>query len=477
MVGEFTAYARELVIREETEIHKQPYKEVQGILDVVEPCSFVLQVNFPIRLDNGSIHMIRGWRAQHSTHRSPCKGGVRFSENVSVDEVKALAALMTYKCATVDVPFGGAKAGIRINPRNFSKNELERITRRFTMELAKKGFLGPGIDVPAPDMGTGPQEMAWIADHFSMTMGHLDLNANACVTGKPISQGGLNGRVEATGRGLFFAIENFINDKDYTSVCGLTPGFEGKRVIIQGFGNVGYHSANYLHRAGAIIIGIAEFDCNLYNPDGINPEELNTYKTENGGLQGFPGAYAYEGYLMEENCDILIPCAAEKYLHADNAQRIKAKIVVEGANGPTTPKAHKKLLERNILVIPDLYANAGGVTVSYFEWLKNLNHVSFGRLSFKYEAKSDLRILDSVETYLGKEFSIPTDKINREGIAGLATEKDIVHSALEFTMERSAKKIKEKAKLHNLGLDLRTACYISSMEKIYISYHEAGFVI
>ncbi|KOB73657.1 Glutamate dehydrogenase [Operophtera brumata] len=383
-------------------------KKVAGILKLMQPCDHILEIQFPLRRDSGDYEMILGYRAQHSSHRTPTKGGIRFSTDVTRDEVKALSALMTFKCACVDVPFGGAKAGIKINPKEYSEHELEKITRRFTLELAKKGFIGPGVDVPAPDMGTGEREMSWIADTYAKTVGFQDINAHACVTGKPINQ-------------------NFINEANYMSMIGTTPGWGGKTFIVQGFGNVGLHTCRYL----------------------------------NGSVVGFPGAKAYEGEnLLYEKCDILVPAAIEQ-------------IIAEAANGPTTPAADKILIERNILVIPDLYINAGGVTVSFFEWLKNLNHVSYGRLTFKYERESNHHLLESVQESLERRFGrvggripvTPSESFQKR-ISG-ASEKDIVHSGLDYTMERSARKF-------DLGLDLRTAAYANSIEKIFTTYADAG---
>ncbi|KAM6471465.1 glutamate dehydrogenase, mitochondrial-like isoform 2-T2 [Liasis olivaceus] len=427
---------------------------VRGILDTIRSCGHVLEVAFPVRRDGGCWEVIKGCRAQHSQHRLPCKG---------------------------DVPFGGAKAGVTIEPKNYSESELERITRKFALELAKKGFIGPGIDVGAPDINTGEREMSWIADTYATTLGYQDINSPACVTGKPISQGGIHGRISATGRGILYGIENYINNTTYMDLIGLKTGFSGKTFVLQGFGNVGFHSMRYLQRYGACCICVEEVDGAIYNTDGIDSSELQHYKQEHGTIVGFPKAKKLEGSALEIPCDILIPAAIEKQLTKANAHRVKAKIIAEGANGPTTPGAHDIFLQRKILVLPDLYINAGGVTVSFFEWLKNLNHVSYGRLTFKYERDSNYHLLMSVQQSLERKFGnsngdipiVPTPEFQAR-IAG-ASEKDIVHSGLAFTMERSAKQIMSVATRYNLGLDQRTAAYVCAIEKIFKVYSEASF--
>ncbi|XP_053148202.1 glutamate dehydrogenase, mitochondrial-like isoform X2 [Hemicordylus capensis] len=487
MIEVFCAQASRVVEKELVQRLRTPKSEnerkyrVRGILDTIHTCSHVLEVAFPIRRDSGCWEVIKGYRAQHSQHRMPCKGGIRYNSSVSVNEVKALAALMTYKCAVVDVPFGGAKGGVTINPKKYSENELEKITRQFTIEMAKKGFIGPGIDVAAPDLSTGEREMSWIADTYTHTLGYRDINASACVTGKPICQGGIHGRISATGRGILHGIENYINNEEYMGLIGLKTGFSDKTFVLQGFGNVGMHAMRYLHRYGARCISVGEVDGAIYNADGIDPQELNNYKMTHGTIVGFPNAKALEGSVLELPCDILIPAAIERQLTEENAQRVNAKIIAEGANGPTTPKAHEIFLKKKILVLPDLYINAGGVTVSFFEWLKNLNHVSYGRLTFKYERDSNYHLLMSVQQSLERKFAetsgeipiVPTPEFQAR-VAG-ASEKDIVHSGLAFTMERSARQIMDTARRYNLGLDQRIAAYVCAIEKIFKVYSESSF--
>jgi len=324
-----------------------------GILEQIKACNSVYQMRFPIKKDDGSIEVIEAYRVQHSQHKSPCKGGIRFSDEVNQDEVMALASLMTYKCAIVNVPFGGGKGGIKINPRKYSEYELEKITRRYTAELVKKNFIGPGIDVPAPDYGTGPREMAWIVDTYaSLRPGEID--AAGCVTGKPITQGGVRGRTEATGLGVFFGIREVCNMEDVMKKLGLTLGIEGKTIVVQGLGNVGYHSAKFFREAGAKVVGLAEYEGAIYNADGLNEDDVFQHRKKTGSILNFPGAtnLAKNTDALELECDILIPAALENVINGDNAQRVKAKIVGEAANGPCTPEADEVFTKKEFYVCP-----------------------------------------------------------------------------------------------------------------------------
>ncbi|MBA3949752.1 MAG: Glu/Leu/Phe/Val dehydrogenase, partial [Acidobacteria bacterium] len=397
-------------------------------------------------------------------------GGIRYAAHVDEEEVKALAALMTYKCAIVDVPFGGAKGAVQIDPKQYSVSMLERITRRYTHELVKKNFIGPGLDVPAPDYGTGEREMAWIVDTY-MALHPGQLDGLACVTGKPITQGGVRGRREATGRGLFFAIREACSHEDDMKALGLTKGLEGKRIVVQGLGNVGYHAALFCHQGGAKIVAIAEHDGAIVNDAGLDPEKVGAHRTETGSLLKFPGARQIEtAAALEYDCDILIPAALENVITAENAPRIRAKIVLEGANGPTTPDAEKLLTSRGVMVIPDIYANAGGVTVSYFEWLKNLSHVRYGRMERRLEESSEKALLRAVEAATGHRF--PAEEFSR--LARGAEEEDIVNSGLEDTMIAAYNEIRAIRKREPKMTDLRTAAFVNAIDKVARSYMELG---
>ena len=443
----------------------------KGLLDQIRCCNSVYRFDFPLRRQDGTIEVIHAWRAEHSHHKLPVKGGIRYSPEVYEEEVMALAALMTYKCAIVDVPFGGAKGGIKIEPKHYTLDELERITRRYTHELVKKGFIGPGIDVPAPDYGTGEREMAWIADTYAaLTPGSLD--AMGCVTGKPVTQGGVRGRREATGRGLYFALREACAQADVMKGLGLPPGLDGKRIVVQGLGNVGYHAAKFCREGGAILVAIAEREGAITNPTGLNEDEVFQHRKQTGSILGFPGATNLPdtAAALELDCDVLLPAALEGVFTAENAPRIKARIILEGANGPTTPGADPIFRQKGILVIPDIYCNAGGVTVSYFEWLKNLSHVRFGRLSKRHEQANELTMLRAIEKATGKPF---TDT-ERAEIARGPDEADLVNSGLEETMIAAFQDLLETKRRHSGVPDLRIAAFVSAIHKVARSYMELG---
>ncbi|SMO81822.1 Glu/Leu/Phe/Val family dehydrogenase [Fodinibius sediminis] len=440
----------------------------RGLLDQIKICNNIYHITFPLERDDGTIEVIHGWRVEHSHHKLPTKGGIRFSMTVNEDETMALAALMTYKCAVVDVPFGGAKGGIKIDRTNYSDREIERITRRYAYELIKKGFLGPGTDVPAPDYGTGAREMGWVLDTYRQLKS--DLNAEACVTGKPIPQGGVRGRTEATGRGVYFGIRQACSNAGDMKELGLEPGIEGKTFVIQGLGNVGYHAAKYMTEGGATMVGVAEIEGSIYDPDGIDLEKLMAYREETGSIMGFEDSRALENNtaVLEAECDILIPAALENQINESNAANIKAKILGEAANGPTTASAHETLKEKGVLIIPDNYLNAGGVTVSYFEWLKNLSHVRFGRMEKRFEEGSYRKILNVIENSSDRSF---TEEELKE-LAHGADEYDLVDSGLEETMINSYDQLSELRKKHDI--DLRTAAFLNAIEKVGVMYEQMG---
>lgn len=442
----------------------------RGLLDQIKQCNSVYRMNFPVRTDQG-YQVIEAWRCQHSHHKLPVKGGIRYSPDVNEDEVMALSALMTYKCAVVDVPFGGAKGGIRIDPRKYTVEQLERITRRYTVELARKNFIGPGVDVPAPDYGTGPREMAWIADTYA-TLNPGSIDALGCVTGKPVSQGGIRGRKDATGRGVLYGLREACQTENLMKTLGLSQGLAGKRVVVQGLGNVGYYSAKLLQDAGAILVGLAEYEGAIAAPDGMDVDAVVAHRKERGTILGFAGAQdlANSALALELPCDILVPAALESVITVDNAPRIKAKIIGEGANGPTTADAESILRERGVVVLPDMYLNAGGVTVSYFEWLKNLSHVRFGRMEKRHEERSNHDMIKAIEQALGRPIPEAERRLAMRG----ANEEDLVHSGLEETMVTSFQAILETMMRDPRIGDLRTAAFVNAIDKIALCYLELG---
>lgn len=441
-----------------------------GMAQYIRNVNNVYQVRFPVKI-KGEIETFIGWRAVHSDHILPAKGGIRFSPQVDQNEIEALAALMTYKCALVDVPFGGSKGGLLIDPTKYDRETMERITRRFAFELIQKDYIGSGTNVPAPDMGTGQREMAWIASTYN-SYRPGDINHLACVTGKPVSMGGIQGRVEATGRGVVYGLREFFRTQDDVQSAGMEGNLEGKKVIVQGLGNVGYYTAKILQEEdGAIIIGILEYDGALLDLNGLNVEDVYQYKVANKGVRGFPGAeyVADSKLLLEEACDILIPAAMEGTINQQNAGRIQAKIIAEAANGPVTFAAEAILQEKGVVSIPDVYLNAGGVTVSYFEWIKNLSHIRFGRIQKRYEEGKSEKLIQAIESSGHK---VPKALV--EQICQGSEEIDLVRSGLDDTMRKAWQSIRERFWSHEGIHSYRVAAMSIAIEKVYNSYRTMG---
>ncbi|WP_120635799.1 Glu/Leu/Phe/Val dehydrogenase [Ruegeria sp. EL01] len=447
-----------------------------GLEQKIRVCNATYTVRFGVRL-RGEIHTFTGYRSVHSEHMEPVKGGIRYAMAVNQDEVEALAALMTYKCALVETPFGGSKGGLCIDPRQYEEHELEQITRRFAYELAKRDLINPSQNVPAPDMGTGEREMAWMADQYAR-MNTTDINARACVTGKPLNAGGIAGRVEATGRGVQYALREFFRHPEDIAKAGLSGKLDGKRVIVQGLGNVGYHAAKFLSEEdGSIIVGIIEWDGALYNPEGIDVEAVRQWIVKHGGVSDYPDAtHSAEGAaVLEEECDILIPAALEGVINLDNADRIKAPLIIEAANGPVTAGADEVLRKKGTVIIPDMYANAGGVTVSYFEWVKNLSHIRFGRMQRRQEeARHELIVseLERLDRYLGDAWTM-SPNFKSKYLRG-ADELELVRSGLDDTMRIAYQSMREVWHSRDDVEDLRTAAYIVAIDRVSSSYRAKG---
>ena len=447
-----------------------------GLEQKIRVCNATYTVRFGVRL-RGQIQTFTGYRAVHSEHMEPVKGGIRYAEAVNQDEVEALAALMTYKCALVDTPFGGSKGGLCINPREYEEHELERITRRFAYELIKRDLINPSQNVPAPDMGTGEREMAWIADQFAR-MNTTDINARACVTGKPLNAGGIAGRVEATGRGVQYALQEFFREPKDIAKAGLSGTLDGKRVVVQGLGNVGYHAAKFLQEEdGARITGIIEHDGALVSDSGLDVEAVRNWIAEYGGITGYPDAtFVADGAtVLEHECDILIPAALEGVINLENAANVKAPLIIEAANGPITAGADDILREKGCVIIPDMYANAGGVTVSYFEWVKNLSHIRFGRMQRRQEeARQELvvRELEDLSQAMGDSWSL-SPGFKQRYLRG-AGELELVRSGLDDTMRSSFQAMREIWHEREDVTDLRTAAYLVSIGKVAASYQTKG---
>lgn len=447
----------------------------EGLKNKIRVCNATYTVRFGVRL-RGDIHTFTGYRSVHSEHMEPVKGGIRYALAVNQDEVEALAALMTYKCALVETPFGGSKGGLCIDPKAYDDEEMEQITRRFAYELAKRDLINPSQNVPAPDMGTGEREMAWIADQYRR-MNTTDINSAACVTGKPINSGGIQGRTEATGRGVQYALREFFRRPDDMKHAGMEGTLDGKRVVVQGLGNVGYHAAKFLQEEdGCKITTVIEWNGAIEDDDGINIEELKQHIISTGGVKGFKGTFHENGAaLLEKGCDILVPAALEGVINLDNADRIKAPLIIEAANGPVTAGADEALSKKGVVIIPDMYANAGGVTVSYFEWVKNLSHIRFGRMQRRQEeARHQLIIdeLDRLDDHLGNQWSM-RDDFKEKYLRG-AGELELVRSGLDDTMRMAYGQMSDQWHARDDVNDLRTAAFMVSIGKVAASYRAKG---
>jgi glutamate dehydrogenase (NAD(P)+) len=447
-----------------------------GLEQKIRVCNSTYTVRFGVRL-RGKIETFTGYRSVHSEHMEPVKGGIRYALSVNQDEVEALAALMTYKCALVETPFGGAKGGLCIDPRAWEEHELEAITRRFAYELIKRDLIHPAQNVPAPDMGTGEREMAWIVDQYAR-MNTSDINAKACVTGKPLNAGGIKGRVEATGRGVQYALQEFFRHPEDAAKAGLFGGLDGKRVVVQGLGNVGYHAAKFLSEEdGCKIIAVIERDGGLHDEAGLNIEDIRDWMIKTGTIKGYPSpSFVEQGTaLLEIDCDILIPAAMEGVIHQDNAPNIKAPLIIEAANGPITFGADEILRAKGTLIIPDMYANAGGVTVSYFEWVKNLSHIRFGRMQRRAEESRHLALVQELERLssdkgLGWTLSPGFKDKYLKG----AGELELVRSGLDDTMRGAYQAMREVWHSRDDVDDLRTAAYIVSIGRVAQTYRSKG---
>jgi len=443
----------------------------EGLAERIMQCNSIYTVRFGVRL-RGRTYSFVGWRAVHSEHREPVKGGIRFAPNADADEVEALAALMTLKCALTDMPFGGSKGALNIEPSEWTTDELERITRRFTQELTKRGLIGPGLNVPAPDMGTGEREMAWMVDEFRRANPTDVVNARACVTGKPLSKGGIDGRTEATGRGVQFAIHSFLSDERSTGLKG-KRSLKGASVIVQGFGNVGYHAAKHLSEDdGARVTVVAERDGYLSNDAGLDVEALKQYQLANGSILGFDGGTSHEGDPtgIEQPCDVLIPAAMENAIHEGNADKINAVLIAEAANGPLSFEADQILKDKGTVILPDLYVNAGGVVVSYFEWVKNLTHISFGLMERRRQERRNHTIADALEHMTGKDFPAAM----REGFLDGGSEIDLVRSGLEDVMRSSWNRLADLLEERPELEDYRTAAYVAAVKEVAVAYEAIG---
>jgi glutamate dehydrogenase (NAD(P)+) len=440
------------------------------LLEHLKSTHSLIKVNVGVVLD-GKINNFTGWRAVHSEHILPTKGGLRYSETVDQDDTEALASLMTYKCAIVNIPFGGAKGGLKINPKNYTMPQLREITKAFASKLINKGFISPALNVPAPDVGTSEREMEWILETYK-TLKPDDINYRGCVTGKPLHRGGIAGRTEATGRGIEEVVREIFRHEDIVKEAGLKNELKDNEIIVQGFGNVGSNLAKHLfNRDNAKIIAIGEFDGYLYNKKGIDINALIEYFQKNKTINN-PKLGEFKNNpseLLELDCDILIPAALENAITVDNVDKIKTKLIIEAANGPVSFEADQKLFEKGVMIIPDIYVNAGGVVVSYFEWVKDISHIRFGRVEKRFQEQKILDIIDLID----KKTNTKTDFDTIKKIIHGADEEDLAFSGLEDSMRNAFIEIYNAKK--QIQKSFRDSAYYVSLKKIRNFYTVEGF--
>jgi len=440
------------------------------LLEHLKSTHSLIKVNVGVVLD-GKINNFTGWRAVHSEHILPTKGGLRYSETVDQDDTEALASLMTYKCAIVNIPFGGAKGGLKINPKNYTMPQLREITKAFASKLINKGFISPALNVPAPDVGTSEREMEWILETYK-TLKPDDINYRGCVTGKPLHRGGIAGRTEATGRGIEEVVREIFRHEDIVKEAGLKNELKDNEIIVQGFGNVGSNLAKHLYnRDNAKIIAIGEFDGYLYNKKGIDINALIKFFQKNKNINN-PKLGEFKNNpseLLELDCDILIPAALENAITVDNVDKIKTKLIIEAANGPVSFEADQKLFEKGVMIIPDIYVNAGGVVVSYFEWVKDISHIRFGRVEKRFQEQKILDIIDLID----KKTNTKTDFDTIKKIIHGADEEDLAFSGLEDSMRNAFIEIYNAKK--QIKKSFRDSAYYVSLKKIRNFYTVEGF--
>lgn len=449
-------------------------------IELIKNADLVLKMHIPLIRDDGSVEMIPAYRCKHSHHKIPTKGGTRIAPSVNLQEVEALASLMSIKLAIADVPYGGGKGGLKLNPKDYSKGEIERVMRRYTIELAKHGFLGAACDVPGPDLGTTVWHMDIMADTYKTLYGMSDINALGCVTGKSTAVGGIIGRTESTGLGVYYCTRDVLNEKTYAPLRRkhkIADKLEGKKLVFQGFGNVGYWAAKFMETDGAHVVGVAEYNGSIYNAKGMNVDEIKAWFVQHGTFKGCPAGEFFEGNAaMFMPCDVLVPAATEQALNMHNADKVQAKMIVEGGNGVTTVRADAILNAKNVLILPDVLANGSGVTCSYFEWLKNLEHKRPGRLTKKWEETSKSNLLKGINQVLienGIDVHLE-DEVGEKFMKG-GDSLDIVNSALDSFMADAMQRTYKIAKEEDMTM--RLASYIYALRFISGQFDYTGFVI